>query len=146
MVRSAHSEVNREARRTRLCPEEGLLTLACRRRAMPANLTPDYDRADQRYRAATTDDERLEALREMFAVIPKHKGTEKLQADLKRRISQFRKAVAKKPAKGVDPFHVPRAGAGQVVIIGPPNVGKSLLVARTTHAPVKVADYPYTTA
>ena len=113
---------------------------------MPANLTPDYERADRRYREATTDEQRLEALREMFATIPKHKGTEKLQADLKRRISQFRKAVARKPAKGVDPFHVPRAGAGQVVVIGPPNVGKSLLVARTTHAPVKVADYPYTTA
>lgn len=113
---------------------------------MPANLTPDYDRADQRYRAAATDDERLEALREMFAVIPKHKGTEKLQADLKRRISQFRKAVAKKPAKGPDPFHVPRSGAGQVVLVGPPNTGKSRLVARTTHAPVKVGDYPFTTA
>jgi hypothetical protein len=113
---------------------------------MPANLTPDYDRADQRYRAAATDEERLEALREMFSVIPKHKGTEKLQADLKRRISQFRKAVAKKPAKGPDPFHVPRSGAGQVVLVGPPNTGKSHLVARTTHAPVKVADYPFTTA
>jgi ribosome-interacting GTPase 1 len=113
---------------------------------MPANLTPDYERADARYRAATTDDERLDALREMFAVIPKHKGTEKLQADLKRRISQFRKTIAKRPAKGTDPYHVPRAGAGQVVLVGPPNVGKSLLVAKTTHAPVKVAEYPFTTA
>src|SRR4051794_11372799 len=129
-----------------LCPAGAVLTLPCRRCAMPANLTPDYDRADQRYRAAATDDERLEALREMFSVIPKHKGTEKLQADLKRKISQFRKAVAKKPAKGPDPFHVPRSGAGQVVLVGPPNSGKSQLVARTTHAPVRVADYPFTTA
>lgn len=113
---------------------------------MPANLTPDYERAEQRYREASTDEDRLAALREMFATIPKHKGTEKLQADLKRRISQFRRAVARKPSKGPDPFHVPHAGAGQVVLIGPPNVGKSMLVGRLTHAPVKVAQYPFTTA
>ncbi|WP_428939414.1 GTPase [Fontivita pretiosa] len=113
---------------------------------MPANLTPDYERAEQRYRSATTDEQRLEALREMFATIPKHKGTEKLQADIKRRISQLRKAIARKPARGTDLFHVPRGGAGQVVLVGPPNTGKSLIVARTTHAPVKVADYPFSTA
>ena len=113
---------------------------------MPANLTPDYERAEQRYRAAADDDQRLEALREMFATIPKHKGTEKLQADLKRRISELRKAAHKKKAGGTDLFHVPRSGAGQVVLVGPPNVGKSLLVGKTTHAPVKVADYPFTTA
>lgn len=113
---------------------------------MPANLTPDYERAEQRYRSAATDDERLQALREMYATIPKHKGTEKLQADIKRKISQLRKTISRKPSKGADLFHVPRAGAGQVVLIGPPNVGKSMIVATTTHAPVKVADYPFTTA
>jgi len=113
---------------------------------MPANLTPDYERAEEKYRKAVTDEEKLEGLREMFATIPKHKGTEKLQADIKHKMSQLRKAVSRKPAKGADPFHVPRSGAGQVVLVGPPNVGKSLLVAKTTHAPVKVAEYPYTTA
>jgi ribosome-interacting GTPase 1 len=114
---------------------------------MPANLTPDYERAEQRYRSATTDDERLEALRAMFSTIPKHKGTEKLQAEIKRKISQLRKAAARKPSnKGTDLFHVPRAGAGQVVLVGAPNSGKSAIVAKTTHAPVKVADYPFTTA
>jgi len=113
---------------------------------MPANLTPDYERAEQKLREAATDEERLEALQEMFRTLPKHKGTEKMQADIKRRISQLRKAMAKKPAfRGADPFHVPRGGAGQVVLVGPPNVGKSLLVAVTTHAAVKVADYPFTT-
>src|SRR5690242_17261245 len=63
---------------------------------VPANLTPDYERAEQKYRTAATDDDRLEALRGMFATIPKHKGTEKLQADLKRKMSQLRKAVAKR--------------------------------------------------
>jgi len=113
---------------------------------MPANLTPDYARAEQRYRSASTDAERLDALQEMLRHIPKHKGTEKMQADLKRRISELRKAAGSKgPSRGPDPFHIPRSGAGQVVLIGPPNVGKSMLVARTTKAPVKVTDYPFAT-
>ena len=103
---------------------------------MPANLTPDYEKAEQRYREAVSDEDKLAALREMLSTIPKHKGTEKLQADLKRRISQFRKSAGKKAVKGADPFHVPRSGAGQVVLIGPPNVGKSAIVAATTKAPV----------
>ncbi len=113
---------------------------------MPANLTPAYEKAEQGYREAATDEERLEALQEMLRTIPKHKGTEKLQADIKRRISHLRKAEVKgKKTRGTDPFHVPKSGAGQVIFIGAPNVGKSAIVAATTNAPVKVADYPYTT-
>jgi len=115
---------------------------------MPANLTPDYERADAAYKAATTDDERMAALREMAATIPKHKGTEKLQADIKHRLSLLRKKVSKAPSRGPDPFYVPHAGAGQVVLAGLPNVGKSHLVltASQGHAPVKVTDYPFATA
>lgn len=114
---------------------------------MPANLTPQYEKAEQSYREATSDEERLDALREMLRSIPKHKGTEKMQADIKRRISEFRKGQKKKAsAKGFDPYHVPKAGAGQVVLVGGPNVGKSMIVATTTNAPVKVAEYPFTTA
>ena len=114
---------------------------------MPANLTPEYEKAERRYREATTDEEKLLALQEMLSKIPKHKGTDHMQADLKRRISLMRKAAAKKgPSKGVDPFHVPKGGAGQVVLVGGPNVGKSSIVAATTNAPVKVGEYPYTTS
>jgi ribosome-interacting GTPase 1 len=114
---------------------------------MPANVTPEYERAERRFREATSDEGKLDALQEMLSTIPKHKGTEKMQADIKRRISQLRKAKGKKGAtRGPDPFHVPRGGAGQVILIGAPNVGKSMLVAATTNAPVKVAEYPYTTA
>ncbi|MHC4562286.1 MAG: GTPase [Planctomycetota bacterium] len=114
---------------------------------MPANVTPDYERAEAAFRQASTDDEKLAALEEMLRMIPKHKGTEKMQADIKRRISQLRKAGGKKAAqKKIDPFYVPKSGAGQVVLLGPPNVGKSMLVAATTNAHVKVTDYPYATA
>jgi ribosome-interacting GTPase 1 len=115
---------------------------------MPANLTPDYERAEAAYRAAGTDEDRIAALREMAATIPKHKGTEKLQADIKHRLSLLRKKVAKSPSRGPDPFHIPHAGAGQVVLAGLPNVGKSQLVlaASRGHAPVKVTDYPFATA
>ena len=114
---------------------------------MPANLTPEYEKADQRYREAGADEEKLIALQEMLSKIPKHKGTDHMQADIKRRISQLRKTMAKKgPSRGVDLFHMPKGGAGQVVLIGAPNAGKSALVAACTNAPVKVAEYPYTTA
>jgi hypothetical protein len=94
---------------------------------MPANLTPEYEKADLRYRQAGSDEERITALQDMLAAIPKHKGTEKMQADLKRRLSQLRKAGQKSSAsKGPDPFHIPKTGAGQVVLAGPPNSGKAV--------------------
>lgn len=113
---------------------------------MPANLPPQYLDAEKRYRQAKQPPEKIRALEEMLAVIPKHKGTEKLQADLKRRISKLKVELERRPAtkRGTGIF-VEREGVGQVVLVGGANVGKSALVRRLTNARPDVADYPFTT-
>ena len=112
---------------------------------MPANLTADYKKAEERLRQAVTQEERIAALEEMLRVIPKHKGTEKLQADLKSRLARLRREPPKKAGRGGASRKIPREGAGQVALVGPPNAGKSALVARLTRATPEVADYPMST-
>ncbi|HON42432.1 MAG TPA: 50S ribosome-binding GTPase [Bacillota bacterium] len=113
---------------------------------MPANLTPQYMEAEEAYKRAITPEERLAALEEMLRTIPKHKGTDKMQADIKRRIARVKEAgeAARKKGK-VDPYRVEREGAGQVFVVGPPNSGKSALVGRLTSAKVVVAPYAFAT-
>ena len=113
---------------------------------MPANLTPQYLEADRRFKAAKTIEEKVAALEEMLALIPKHKGTEHLQGDLKRRLAKLRaEAEQARRRRGGFSTSVDREGAGQVVLVGPPNAGKSSLVACLTKAQSEVGDYPFTT-
>lgn len=113
---------------------------------MPANLTPEYFKAERWFREAATTDEKILALEQMLRVMPKHKGTDHLKADLRRKLSKLKEAPAKKAkAKHADIFYVPRSGAGQVVLLGTPNCGKSSIVAALTNAKVNVADFPFAT-
>ena len=113
---------------------------------MPANLTPEYFKAEQWYRTASTNEEKILALERMLAVMPKHKGTDHLKADLRRKLSKLREVPAKKRgATHVDIFHVPRSGSGQIVLLGTPNCGKSSIVAALTNAKANVADFPFAT-
>jgi uncharacterized protein len=115
---------------------------------VPANLTPEYHDAEERFKAAVTAEEKVAALEEMLRVIPKHKGTEKMQGDLKRRLSKVRKEFQKEKASGGPkrPFYyIEREGIGRAALCGPPNAGKSDMLSRLTHARPEVADYPFTT-
>ncbi|MBC7233694.1 MAG: TGS domain-containing protein [Chloroflexi bacterium] len=114
---------------------------------MPTNLPPEYFEVEKRFRAAKSPAEKVALLEELISTVPKHKGTDHLRADLRRRLSQLRAEARSK--KGVSRresvFRIEREGAGQVVVVGPANVGKSALVAALTNATPEVADYPYTT-
>lgn len=115
---------------------------------MPANLSPQYKEAERKYQSARDDHERLAGLREMLACIPKHKGTEKLQADLKTRIAKLTDELkhGKKSGAHRHTFHIDRVpNIPQLVLLGAPNSGKSQLICSLTHAKPEVTPYPFTT-
>jgi ribosome-interacting GTPase 1 len=113
---------------------------------MPANLPPEYFDAEKRFKQASTPAEKIAALEDLIATVPKHKGTDKLRADLRRRLSQLRKeAVSKKKGGRGDIYVVPKEGAAQIALVGFPNSGKSSLLACLTNATPVIADYPIST-
>ncbi|MGD8353250.1 MAG: TGS domain-containing protein [Pseudomonadota bacterium] len=115
---------------------------------MSTNLTPQYLDAEDEFRQAVSPEAKLEALEKMLRLIPKHKGTEKMQADIKKRIAKWKnqsEAAKKKGGKRIDPSHVPREGAAQVAVIGPVNTGKSSLISVMTNLEPSIAEYPFTT-
>jgi hypothetical protein len=115
---------------------------------MPANLSPEFKDAQQAFRRAKDPQERLERLREMLRTIPKHKGTEHIQADIKTRIRELTaeiQAPKRGGARGGAELTVRHEGAAQVALLGPPNSGKSSLHARLTGSHAVVGPYPFTT-
>lgn len=114
---------------------------------MPANLPPEYHRIEATLREAKTPQEKIEVCEKLLAVIPRHKGTEKLVALYKSKIAKLREEAQKKSstARRGPLLRIEGSGAGQVVVIGPPNAGKSSLVKVLTGAEVEIADYPFTT-
>jgi small GTP-binding protein len=112
---------------------------------MPANLPPQYFEAEKRFRAAKNPPEKIAALEEMLAIMPKHKGTDHLRAKLRQRIARLSDAAAKKSATQRASMVIEKEGAAQVAVTGLPNAGKSQLVASITNASPSVAEYPFTT-
>ena len=114
---------------------------------MPTNLPPEYFAAERKFREAESTSEKISALEELLTTIPKHKGTDKLRAELRRKLSKLRIDKQKKKGTGKheSEYHIEKEGAGRISIIGSPNVGKSSLLAALTHATPKVSDSPFTT-
>jgi ribosome-interacting GTPase 1 len=114
---------------------------------MPANLTPQYLEAEAKFKQAKTVSEKIKALEVMMAVIPKHKGTEKIRGQLKSRMAKLKEELQKRPtiSKAEQAYNIKREGVAQIILLGLPNSGKSSLFSRMTQAFSEVADYPFTT-
>ncbi len=115
---------------------------------MPANLPPEALAKQRKYQEAKTLTEKIRALEEYIAAIPKHKGTEKLLMQLKRKLAKLKaelESSSKRSGVGGVSFHVKKEGAGQIVLVGLTCVGKSELLNVLTGKSVEVGDYPFTT-
>lgn len=114
---------------------------------MPTNLPPEYFEADKRYRQAQTPAEKIACLEALISTIPKHKGTDKLRADLRRQLSRLKDEAQphKKHGSHQASFHVDKEGAGRAILLGPTNVGKSALLAALTNAEPEISPVPFTT-
>ena len=114
---------------------------------MSANLPPQYFEVEKKLKAASSSADKISILEELLSIVPKHKGTEKIQAQLKSKISKLKSESKRKPltAKHGQEHNVKKSGAGQVILIGPANTGKSSLIKVLTNASPQVSDYPFTT-
>ena len=114
---------------------------------MPTNLPAEAAKAEEQYRAANTLSEKIATLEEYIRLIPKHKGTDKLRADLRKRLSKLKESSVQKKgsSRQTSSFHIDKEGAGQAILIGPPNAGKSALVTALTNASPEISASPFST-
>ncbi len=112
---------------------------------MPANLPPQYFEAERNFRSAKSPEEKIAALEEMMAIMPKHKGTDHLRAELRAKIAKLTELSGKRSGAQRTSMVIQKEGAAQVAVVGPTSVGKSQLVCSLTNACPMVADYPFVT-
>ena len=117
---------------------------------MPTNVPPQYRDAEERYRQASTIQAKIASLQEMLAIMPKHKGTDHLKAQLRSRLSKLMADLEQSSSKSrgggrIEPFSMPKEGGGRATLIGPTNVGKSLILNNATGARSRVGAYELST-
>jgi len=116
---------------------------------MPTNLPVVAKKKWYEASLARTPQEKLQKLQEFSSLIPKHKGTEKLRAQVRRQISILHKEIEEKrrrrAGRGGPRFFFEKEGAAQIIILGPTKVGRSSLLTSVTNAKTEVSNYPFTT-
>ncbi len=115
---------------------------------MPTNLPPEYYEVEKRYKDAATPAEKAEALEELLSTIPKHKGTDHLRADLRRKLAKLKESAETATKRGggrASAYHIDQEGAGTVALVGLANTGKSSLLRVMTNAEPEVSPAPFTT-
>lgn len=108
---------------------------------MPINATVEYFKAEERFLSARNREEKILALEEMIRLLPKHKGTENVLAQLKGKLAKLKKEGKKKITKK----GIAKEGEAQICILGLTQSGKSSLLAKLTDAKPLIAGHAYTT-
>ena len=117
---------------------------------MPANLPQEAKHKWNEVTLTKNPETKLQLMSEFLSLVPKHKGTDKLCSQVKRQMAQLREDIDKKKQQakktGSAPsYYVPKAGAAQIAVIGPPNAGRSSLLKAVTNSPVQVTSWPFGT-
>jgi ribosome-interacting GTPase 1 len=115
---------------------------------MPANLTPEAEAKWKEAQAAKNPREKLGLLQEFHSLIPKHKGNERLRAQIKTKIKELKDELEAQRGKrggGYSPWSIEKEGAAQALLYGPTNAGRSSLLRALTNARPAIATYEHTT-